>query len=55
MDDTPGVIRIRLGILDTDVGAKPQAHAFWGEKADWYDNPGDMPVYETWAPVLKGK
>ena len=54
-DDTPGVIRIRLGILDTDVGAKPLAHAFWGEKADWYDDPGGMPVHEAWAPVLKGK
>ncbi|WP_421862121.1 GFA family protein [Parvibaculum sp.] len=49
----PGIIRIRLGILDTPVGAKPKAHAFWGERADWYDDPGSMPVYETWAPVLK--
>ena len=51
----PGTIRIRLGTLDTDVGAKPLAHAFWGEKADWYDLKGEMPVYETWAPVLTGK
>jgi hypothetical protein len=51
--DKPGIIRIRLGILDTPVGAKPKAHAFWGERADWYDDPGIMPTYEEWAPVLK--
>lgn len=51
--EMPDKIRIRLGILDTLVGAKPLVHAFWGEKADWYDLKGDMPVYEDWAPVLK--
>ena len=53
--EAPGTIRIRLGTLDTDVGAKPLAHAFWDEKADWYDLKGDMPVYETWAPELTSK
>jgi hypothetical protein len=53
--DLPGTIRIRLGTLDTDVGAKPLAHAFWGEKADWYDLKGEMPVYETWAAELSSK
>jgi hypothetical protein len=55
MADQPGMIRIRLGILDTPVGDKPRAHAFWSERADWYDLKGDMPVFDGWAPVLKGK
>ena len=51
----PGVIRIRLGSLDTPVGDKPRAHAFWSERADWYDLKGDMPVFDTWPDLLKGK
>ncbi|MFN3935679.1 MAG: GFA family protein [Parvibaculum sp.] len=51
----PGVIRIRLGLLDTPVGDKPRAHTFWSEKADWYELKGDMPAYDTWITEPKVK
>jgi hypothetical protein len=51
----PGVIRIRLGLLDTPVGDKPRAHTFWSEKADWYELKGDMPAYDTWITEPKAK
>ena len=51
----PGVIRIRLGLLDTPVGDKPRAHPFWSEKADWYELKGDMPAYDTWITEPKAK
>lgn len=53
--ELPGMVRIRLGILDTPVGDKPRAHAFWSERADWYDIQGDMPVFDTWPAVLTEK
>jgi hypothetical protein len=51
----PGVIRIRLGLLDTPVGDKPRSHTFWSEKADWYELKGDMPAYDTWITEPKAK
>lgn len=35
-DSLPDVLRLRLGTLDTPVGAQPSAHIFVASKADWY-------------------
>ena len=33
----PDVIRLRLGLLDSDPGRRPIAHIWVGEKASWYE------------------
>ena len=35
-DSLPGVVRVRLGLLDVPVDAAVQAHYFAGSKADWW-------------------
>jgi len=36
-DSLPGLLRLRIGTLDTPVGAPPVAHIFVASKADWYE------------------
>ena len=36
-DARPGVLRLRMGTLDTPPGKKPEAHIFAASKAEWYD------------------
>jgi hypothetical protein len=44
-DSMPDVLRLRLGTLDTAVGAKVSAHIFVGSKADWDEILDDAPQY----------
>jgi hypothetical protein len=44
-DSMPDVLRLRLGTLDTPVGAKPSAHIFVASKADWDEILDDAPQY----------
>jgi hypothetical protein len=44
-DAMPELLRLRLGTLDTPVTAKPTAHIFVAEKAEWYDICDDLPQY----------
>ncbi len=39
-------MRLRLGSLDTPLGAPLGMHIFAGSKADWYCIPDDLPRYE---------
>lgn len=41
----PGVVRIRIGLLDTAVGRRPDYHFFVDAKADWYEVADDLPQY----------
>jgi len=42
-ESDPDVIRIRLGLLDSDPGRRPVAHIWVGEKAPWDDVADGLP------------
>lgn len=45
-DSMPGVLRLRIGTLDTPVGAaRPSAHIFAASKADWYEIHDALPQF----------
>lgn len=44
-DALPGVLRLRMGTLDTPVGKKPQAHIFAASRAEWYDILDGLPQH----------
>ena len=41
----PGVLRLRLGTLDTPYDGKPAQHIFTAYKADWFDIHDDAPQF----------
>lgn len=46
---SPGVLRIRLGSLDTPFQGKPVAHTFVSENAPWHPITDALPQFERWA------
>jgi hypothetical protein len=48
---TPGVLRLRLGSLDTPFAKQPQAHTFVSDKASWEPILEPIPQFARWAPV----
>lgn len=49
--DTPGVLRLRAGLLDEPVASSPDAHAFVGSGASWWPRPDDgLPCFEGARP-----
>lgn len=47
--ETPGVIRIRLGSLDTPFHKQPRAHTFVAFAACWAPIVDDLPCFDEWA------
>lgn len=45
-ESAPETVRVRIGTLDTPLGAKVSAHIFVGSKADWDEIHDDAPQYE---------
>jgi len=41
-ESVPEIIRIRLGLLDSDPGRRPLAHIWVSEKAPWYEIADDL-------------
>ena len=41
----PGIIRVRLGTLDTAIPSKPIAHIFVASKAEWDEIHDDLPQH----------
>lgn len=41
----PGVLRLRIGSLDTPVASRPALHIFTASKAEWHDIHDDAPQY----------
>ena len=39
----PGIVRIRLGTIETDISERPQAHIFVGSKANWEEISDSLP------------
>lgn len=46
----PGVVRVRIGTLDSPVDARPQAHIFAASKAEWDAIRDDLPQYAGREP-----
>jgi hypothetical protein len=44
-DNLPGVLRLRLGSLDTPVPVAPSAHIFVGSKAAWWEIRDQLPQH----------
>jgi hypothetical protein len=41
-------IRVRLGVIESDIIERPVAHIFVTSKANWEDIEGNIPQYETY-------
>lgn len=50
-DALPGVLRVRVGLIDTPLGTRPASHAHVASKADWWSIDDDAPRYEGAAPA----
>jgi hypothetical protein len=49
-DAIPGTVRVRLGTLDGDPGARPVLHTWVGEKAPWFEITDRLPQLRTGSP-----
>ena len=49
-DSTPEYVRLRLGILDSDISERPMSHNFVTSKANWEDLDATLPRYEEQEP-----
>lgn len=45
----PGVVRVRLGTIESDIQERPMAHIFVGSKANWEEVCGSIPQFEEFA------
>ena len=52
-ESDPDIIRIRLGLLDSDPGRKPLAHIWVSDKAPWYDITDDLPQAQQGVEELE--
>lgn len=52
-ESDPQRLRIRLGILDSDISEKPISHNFVSSKANWEDLDADLPRYDGFEPSRK--
>lgn len=46
----PGEVRVRLGIIESNITERPIAHIFTTSKADWEEICGELPQYEEYEP-----
>lgn len=46
VDAIPGILRLRIGVLDEPVGKKAAQHVYVGSKSDWFDITDDLPQFE---------
>ncbi len=51
----PGQLRIRLGLIASEIKERPQAHIFVGSKADWEAICDDLPQYDEYEPARMAK
>jgi hypothetical protein len=47
--ESPDVLRLRLGSLDTPFTKQAQAHTFVADKAPWEAIDAEIPRFDTWA------
>lgn len=53
--EDPSRIRIRLGLLDSDIAERPISHNFVGSKANWENLDVQLPRYEEFEPSRQKK
>jgi hypothetical protein len=41
-----GEYLVPAGLLDVDPGARPENAIYWGSKAPWYLEPGEIPRFD---------
>jgi len=51
----PGVVRLRLGCVDSEIGERPVVHVFVSEKPAWSDITDDLPRLERAPNKNKNK
>lgn len=51
--DDPSRLRIRLGIIDSDISERPISHNFVSSKASWDNLDADLPRYQEFEPNRK--
>ena len=51
--DHPDTIRIRLGLIESDITERPIAHAFVDSKANWESLNDDLPRYSQSMIISK--
>ena len=49
-DSSPNTVRVRLGVIESDITERPVAHIFATSKANWEEIAGDLPQYEAYEP-----
>ncbi|RHW75510.1 GFA family protein [Colwellia sp. RSH04] len=49
--DDPTRLRIRLGLLDSDITERPVSHNFITSKANWEDLDAQLPRYQAFEPT----
>lgn len=47
---SPDKVRVRLGVIESDISERPAAHIFASSKADWDEINDDLPQYESYEP-----
>ncbi|RKF20284.1 GFA family protein [Alginatibacterium sediminis] len=52
-DNDPKRLRLRLGILDSQITERPSAHIFVASKANWELPTADLPSYSEFEPNRK--
>jgi len=52
-DEDLSRIRIRLGILDSEITERPISHNFVSSKANWEDLDSELPRYDAFEPGRK--
>ena len=48
-DGQPDVVRIRAGLLNDPIDARPAFHIFVGDKASWWEIQDQLPQHKEWA------
>jgi hypothetical protein len=52
-DQAPSRLRIRLGIITSDISERPISHNFVTSKANWEDLDANLPRYDAFEPSRK--
>lgn len=47
-DSQPDVVRVRAGLINEDIDARPAFHIFVGDKANWWEICDQLPQYQEW-------
>lgn len=48
--ENPDQVRIRLGVVESDIAERPEAHIFASSKANWETIGNGLPQYDTYEP-----